>query len=72
MDEYIDSRGEMTVFSTLDADSRNWLMKIDERGRDKVPFTSHYGHFRSIGRPHGQKNAPVTFQRAKDVIVASV
>lgn len=34
MDECVDSLGEMTTFSTLDANQGYWKIEIDERDRD--------------------------------------
>lgn len=72
IDECIDSLGESTVFSTLDANSGYWKVEIDDRDKDKTAFTSHHGLYRFTRMPFGLKNAPATFQRAMDVIVAPV
>lgn len=39
----IDSLGDATVFSTLDANSGYWQVEIEESDRDKTAFTSHHG-----------------------------
>ena len=72
MDEYIDSLGEATVFTTLDCNSGYWQIEMDERDRDKTTFTSHAGLYRFMRMPFGLKNAPATFQRAVDIILSRV
>ena len=72
MDECIDSLGDARVFSTLDANSGYWQIEVDPNDRDKTAFTSHFGLYRFKRMPFGLKNAPGTFQRAADVILAKV
>ena len=72
MDECIDSLGDATLFTTLDANSGYWQVEIDPADRDKTTFTSHFGLYRFLRMPFGLRNAPATFQRAMDVILASV
>ena len=72
MDECIDSLGEATVFTTLDANSGYWQVEIAPEDRDKTTFTCHEGLYRVIRMPFGLKNAPATFQRAIDIILSRV
>ena len=72
MDECIDSLADATVFSTLDCNSGYWQVEIPEEERDKTAFVSHHGLFRCTRMPFGLKNAPGTFQRAIDIILATV
>ena len=72
MDECIDSLGNAQVFSTLDANAGYWQVELDERDKDKTAFVTHHGLYRYTRMPFGLKNAPATFQRAMDVILASV
>jgi len=72
MDECLDSLGDATVFSTLDANSGYWQIQLDETAKDLTSFTSHFGLFRYTRMPFGLKNAPATFQRVMDVILSSV
>ena len=72
MDEYIDSLGDATVFTTLDANSGYWQVEMAEEDRDKTTFVSHYGMYRFIRMPFGLTNAPATFQRALDIILSRV
>ena len=70
MDESIDSLGDAVIFSTLDCNSGYWQIPMAEKDKDKTAFISHYGLYRFIRMPFGLKNAPGTFQRAADVILA--
>lgn len=63
MDEYTESFGEATVFSTLENNSGDSQMEFDEHDRDKAAFTSHHGLCRLIRMSFGLKNAPTTFQK---------
>jgi hypothetical protein len=71
-DTFIDSLGEARVFSTLDANSGYWQIKVSDDSRDKTAFTCHRGLYRFSRMPFGLCNAPATFQRAVDVILATV
>lgn len=46
MIECIELLDDSTIFSTLDADSRNCKVEIAEDDREKTEFMSHYGFFR--------------------------
>ena len=72
MDECIDSLGEAVIFSTLDCNSGYWQIPVAQEDKDKTAFISHYGLYRWLRMPFGLKNAPGTFQRAADIILASV
>jgi Reverse transcriptase (RNA-dependent DNA polymerase) len=72
LDDCIDSLGEARVFSTLDANSGYWQIKVAEESKDKTAFTCHRGLYRFTRMPFGLCNAPATFQRAVDVILATV
>ena len=72
MEECIDSLGDATIFSTLDANSGYWQVEIAEEDRDKTTFTCHVGLYRFIRMPFGLSNAPATFQRAMDIILSGV
>ena len=72
MDEFIDSLGDATVFTTLDCNSRYWQVEITEEDLDKTTFASHSGLYRFLRMPFGLKNAPATFQRAVDIILSRV
>eukprot|EP00173_Palmaria_palmata_P005169 Plantae.Rhodophyta-Palmaria_palmata.ctg8581.p1 GENE.Plantae.Rhodophyta-Palmaria_palmata.ctg8581~~Plantae.Rhodophyta-Palmaria_palmata.ctg8581.p1 ORF type:complete len:410 (+),score=63.84 Plantae.Rhodophyta-Palmaria_palmata.ctg8581:642-1871(+) len=72
MDEFVDSLGDASYFTTLDANSGFWPILIDEDSKDKSSFTFHAGFFRFKRLPFGSINAPATFQRALDLILSKV
>ena len=72
MDECIDSLGSATVFSTLDCNSGYWQLPVAREDQDKTTFTCHAGSYKFLRLPFGLRNAPATFQRAMDIILARV
>lgn len=67
-----DSFGEVAVLSTVDVNSWYLQIKIDERKRENTVFASHHSLYWFMRMSFGPKNAPETFQRAMDGILASV
>lgn len=74
MDGYIDSLGEATMFSTLDANWGYWQVPFRPEDREKRAFECHFvchsGHYRFKCMPFGLTNDPTTFQRALDILLA--
>lgn len=52
------------VFSTLDATSGFWQMKLDEESSKLTTFNTPYGRYRFTRAPFGIKSIPEIFQRA--------
>ena len=69
IDDCIDSLGDAVIFSTLDANSGYWQMKIRKEDRHKTVFFTHSGVFQYVRMPFGLTNAPASFQRALDLIL---
>ena len=69
MEDCIDSLGDAVIFSTLDANSGYWQMKIRKEDRSKTAFVTHSGVFQYLRKPFGLTNAPASFQRALDQIL---
>ena len=72
MDDCLDSLGEANVFSTLDCNAGYWQIPIAPEDRHKTTFTCHCGTYQCKRLPFGLCNAPATFQRAMDMILAGV
>ena len=72
MDECIDSLGDAKVFSTLDCNASYWKIPVAEEDKHLTAFTCHTGAWQCVRLPFGLCNAPATFQRAMDMILAGV
>lgn len=72
MDECLDSLGEAVVFSTLDCNAGYWQIPLAEEDKHLTAFTCHKGTWQCLRLPFGLCNAPATFQRAMDIILAGV
>ena len=70
MDDCIDSLGEAAVFTTLDANSGYWQVPIREEDQELTSFVCHRGVFKYLRMPFGLSNAPATFQRVLDIVLA--
>jgi len=72
MDECIYSLGEVRVFSTLDCNASYWQIPVAEDDKHLTAFTCHSGAWQRVRFRTGLCNAPATFQRAMDMILAGV
>lgn len=66
------SLDKVTVFSTLDANCVYLQVEIEDEDQDKTVIKSHHGLHRFVLLTFGLKNAPGTFQRTMEVILAGV
>ena len=72
MDECIDSMGEAQFFTALDANSGYWQIPVAKEDRDKKTFSCHAGCYRFKRMPFVLCNAPATFQRTLDILLAGL
>ena len=70
IDEYLDTLGDTAIFSTLECNSGYWQIPVAEADRDKTTFTCREHCYRFKRMPFGLCNAPVTFQRTLDILLA--
>uniref|UniRef100_A0AB38Z1R9 RNA-directed DNA polymerase n=1 Tax=Pitica errantivirus TaxID=3078414 RepID=A0AB38Z1R9_9VIRU len=70
IEEILDSLGKSEYFSTLDLKSGFHQIPMDPKHIEKTAFSTDKGHFEFTRMPFGLKNAPATFQRAMNNILA--
>ncbi len=59
-------------FSTFDANNGFWQIPVRKKDRAKTAFTTPYGLFEFNRMPFGMCNAPSTFQRLMDMVLAGL
>ena len=72
MDQCIDLLGDARVFSTLDCNAGYWQIPEAEEDKHLTAFTCNSGAWQCVRLPFGLCDAPATFQRAMDTILAGV
>jgi len=72
MDDCLDSLGDARFFSTLDFKAGYWQIPVAEEDKHLTSFTTHVGTYQCTRLPFGLCNAPATFQRAIDMLLAGV
>ncbi len=72
IDDALDAMYESTIFSTLDLASGYWQVEMDPEDREKTAFISEQGLFEFNVMPFGLCNAPATFQRLMDAVLAGL
>lgn len=70
IEEILDSLGKSVYFTTLDLKSGFHQIEMDPESRSKTAFSTALGHFEFNRMPFGLKNAPATFQRGMNNILA--
>lgn len=70
IEEILDNLGKSAYFTTIDLKSGFHQIEMDPEHREKTAFSTAQGHFEFTRMPFGLKNAPATFQRAMNSILA--
>ena len=67
-----DTLARSKLFSTLDLLSGYWQVEVSPEDREKTAFCTHEGLFEFRKMPFGLCNAPATFQRLMDAVLAGL
>ncbi|CAM5100885.1 unnamed protein product, partial [Natator depressus] len=71
-DELLEKLGRAQFISTLDLTKGYWQVLLDESAKEKSAFTTHVGLYEFNVLPSGLRNAPATFQRLVDGLLAGL
>ena len=72
IDDTLDTLAGSQLFSTLDLISGYWQVEVDSKDREKTAFCTPLGFFEFRVMPFGLCNAPATFQRLMDLVLAGL
>ena len=72
VDDTLDTLAGAKWFSTLDLISGYWQVEVNPKDREKTAFCTPEGLFEFKVMPFGLCNAPATFQRLMDMVLAGV
>ena len=72
IDDLIDRLGGSCIFSCLDAASGYWQVPVAPESRQKTAFITQFGLFEFNVMPFGLCNAPATFQRLMQTVLAGL
>ena len=72
IDDSLNALGGMKYFSTFDLAQGYWQTPMDEDAKPKTAFTTHCGLYEFNVMPFGLCNAPATFQRSMDLVLAGI
>ena len=72
VDESLDQLAGNKWFSSLDMNSGYWQVEVDGSDREKTAFNSRRGLFEFTVMPFGLCNAPATFERLMETVLAGL
>ena len=72
IDDTLDKMRGMQYFTSMDLASGYWQIEINESDKEKTAFTCAMGLFEFNVMPFGLCNAPATFQRLMDEVIADM
>ena len=72
VEDTLDTLAGSNWFTTLDLLSGYWQVELDERDREKTAFSTQEGLYEFKVLPFGLTNAPATFQRLMDMVLAGL
>ena len=72
IEDILDTLGRTRYFSTLDLSTGYWQIPVHPADREKTAFTTHCGLFQFNRMPFGLCNAPSTFQRLMQTVLAGL
>ena len=72
IDDILDTLGRVNYFTSLDLASGYWQVELEEGSRSKSAFTTHRGLYEFTRMSFGLCNAPATFQRLMQRVLAGL
>jgi hypothetical protein len=72
IDDTLDALSGAKIFTTLDLASGYWQVEMDPNDREKSAFVTHQGLYEFNVMPFGLCNAPSTFQRLMEYVLAGL
>ena len=72
IDDTLDRLGSGVYFSTMDLAAGFWQIPLREEDKPKTAFVTHRGLYEYNVMPFGLCNAPASFQRMMDIVLAGI